>query len=446
METAPARKVSSPLPKIAIVGRPNVGKSTFFNRLLGRRKSIVLEESGTTRDRVKATVDWQGRYFTLIDTGGMRLETKEFFDPFVDREVEKALKEANLVIFMADGKVGLTPMDEQMADKIRRLRKPTAVAVNKLDIESPENELAPFYKLGLGDPMPISALHGYGIGDLMDSVVPKIPIVQESLDRPAFSLTIVGEPNVGKSTLLNSYLCEERAIVSEVAGTTRDSIEEILTYRNHFIRLIDTAGIRHKSKIKHASDLFSLARAKGSIKDSDVTFLIFDAEEGIRRDTKAIARILEEERKPVVLVANKWDLVKNKEQAVYDQELKRFLGFLKYSIVAFISAKDKKNLEKLLDQGIDLWKRANRHIATSELNDFLERMKRKRLPTPSIRLKFLTQTSAVPQEFVCFVKNKKYIPANYHAHFENELIRHFKLEGIPIRLHFREPGVEEEDD
>jgi GTP-binding protein len=253
-------------------------------------------------------------------------------------------------------------------------------------------------------------------------------------------LAIVGEPNVGKSTLLNSFLREERAIVSEQPGTTRDSIEEILEYHNHFIRLIDTAGIRHKRKIREVSDLFSLSRSKKSIHEANITFLLFDARDGIKRDTKAIARILEEERKPALLVANKWDMVKGVEQAPYEIDLKELLGFLKYSPLVFISAKNKRNLEKLLDSGIDLWKRSTQHISTNHLNEFLSRMKRRRLPSPAIRLKFLTQTAAVPQEFVCFVKNKKLIPTNYHNHFENELITHFHLEGIPIRLHFKEVG------
>jgi GTP-binding protein len=275
---------------------------------------------------------------------------------------------------------------------------------------------------------------------MLDQAVTHLPKTAETPQIPHFSLAIVGEPNVGKSTLLNAVLNEERAIVSEIAGTTRDSLEEVVKYKKHFIRLIDTAGMRHKKKIKQASDLFSLSRAKQSIQESDVTFLLFDAEIGIRRDTKAIAGFLEGTRKPALLVANKWDLVKKTEQALYEIDLKAELGFLKYAPLVFISARDKKNLTKVMDAGVDLWERSRQHIPTKELNRFLEIMKARRLPSPALRLKFLTQTSATPQQFVCFVRHKDVITKNYHAHFENELTSTFHLEGIPIQLFFREVG------
>ncbi len=433
-----AVKANNPYPVISIVGRPNVGKSTLFNRIVGRRQSIVQEESGTTRDRVFSIVEWEGTIFNLVDTGGLHLKSKELMVNFIEREVEKALEESEVVIMVTDGRSGVSALDEEVSEKIRRLKKNLILAVNKVDIESGRYELAEFYKLGLGEPTPISALHGLGIGELMSRVTQKLPKAKESPLSPSFTLSIVGEPNAGKSTLLNAYLKEDRAIVSDVAGTTRDSVEEMLHYKNHYIRIIDTAGIRHERKIKDVSTYFSLSRARHSITRSDVTFLLFEALKGIRRDTKAIASFLEKARKPVILVANKWDLTKGIEQARYERDLKSDLGFLKFAPVVFISAQNKKNLSKLLDDAFKLWKQSTHYIPTSELNRFMITLKRRRLPTPQIRLKFLTQTSAVPPEFVCFVKGKKYIPANYRQHFKNEIIRRFNLEGIPVKIQFKE--------
>lgn len=437
-------KIKSIYPSVAIVGRPNVGKSTLFNRILGRRKSIVQQESGTTRDRVMATVKWETKTVNLIDTGGMKFDKKLTLDSCVDREVEKALKQAASIIFVVDGKGGLTSLDEEIAGKIRCMRKPVVLAVNKIDmVDVSRYELATFYKLGLGDPLPISAAHGLGIGDLMIRAVAKVPATSETPHNPNFTLSIVGEPNSGKSTLLNALLKEERSIVSEVAGTTRDSVEEIIHYQNHYIRIVDTAGMRHMSKTQDASSFFSLLRAKQSIDNSDLTFLMYDVTHGMRRDTKAIAAFLEKSRKPAILVANKWDLMKDVEQGKYEKDMKAELGFLWYAPLIFLSAKDKRNLKGLMEKGLLAWKKSNEHFSTPRLNEFLEQMKRKRLPTPAIRLKFLTQTQSIPQEFVCFVKNLKLIPDNYRRFFENELIEKFGLEGIPIRVHFREDGVKD---
>jgi len=439
-----SKKLTPNLQKIVIVGRPNVGKSTLFNRLVGARKSIVQEEAGTTRDRVTAFVRWENCGFTLIDTGGLRLggkREKDFFSEAIDREVFKAMESANLIIFLADGKTGLTAMDEAMAEVVRKIKIPTVLAVNKIDSDIRSLEVGAFYKLGLGDPCPISATHNLGIVDLMDQVLKSLPESKntaESPQNPTFRLAIVGEPNVGKSTLLNALLEEERAIVSEVPGTTRDSIEEMLELEEHFIQIMDTAGIRHRRKVKDVSSFFSLSRAKRSIREADITFLLFDATKGIQRDTKIIAGLLEKERKPVLLVVNKWDLASGLEQGRYEKDIKERLGFLKYAPFTFISAKNKKNLEKLLRTGLDLWGRCNHHISTRELNNFLSKIKRRRLPSPAIRLKFLTQTTAVPQEFICFVKNKKLIPKNFISFLENELTRTFALQGIPLRLILRE--------
>jgi GTP-binding protein len=431
-------KVKSPFPTISIIGRPNVGKSTLFNRIVGRRQSIVQEESGTTRDRVISLVTWEGKTFNLTDTGGMRFEKKSSLEQTIDREVEKAIEVSQVLIFVVDGKSGIRPLDEVIAEKIRSLKKQVLIAVNKVDIDSSQCELPSFYKLGLGEPYPLSALHGIGIGDILDPATRNISKAKETILTPNFTLSIVGEPNAGKSTLLNSFLEEDRAIVSDVAGTTRDSIEETIRYKTHYIRIVDTAGMRHKRKIKDVSTFFSLSRAKKSIQHSDATYLLFDAHKGIHRDTKAIARFLEEERKPVILVANKWDLVKGREQARYEMDMKKELRFLSRSPLMFISAKNKRNLHQLLDQGINLWQRSTHHISTSKLNDFLSRIKRRKLPVPTIKLKFLTLTSAVPQEFICFAKNKHLIPEHYKRFIENELTEEFNLNGIPIRLFFKE--------
>lgn len=437
-------KATNQFPTVSVIGRPNVGKSTLFNRIVGRRKSIVQEESGTTRDRVTSLINWEGHLFNLIDTGGMQFEKKNQIEKYIDQEVEKAIEVSQVILMVADGKTGLNPLDEMIAKKIRGLKKKIFLAVNKIDIESAGYDLGDFYKLGLGDPFPLSALHGLGIGDLLNRATRSLPRIKETPLTPNFTLSIVGEPNAGKSTLLNAFLEEDRAIVSEVAGTTRDSVEEIIKYHNHFIRIVDTAGIRHKSKIKDVSSLFSLSRAKKSIQDSDVTFLLFDSYKGIHRDTKSIARFLELERKPVILIANKWDLVKGREQARYEKDLKSELKFLRQAPLVFISAKNKRNLHQLLDKGIDLWKRSTHYISTSQANDFLSRIKRRKMPSPMIKLKFLTLTSAVPQEFICFVKNKDQIPEHYKRFFENELIEKFNLSGIPIRLFFKE--VKKRDD
>lgn len=424
------------MPTIAIVGRPNVGKSTLFNRFIQKRRAIVQSESGTTRDRMYETVEWDNKVFRLVDTGGHKLDVDETLHDLVNKEVLFAIAEADMLLFVID-KDGLTVEDYHLADIVKKSNKPVIYVVNKVDNEH-HFDVNDIYRLGFADPIMISAAHGLGIDILLDAILEKMPegttLAEETSD---FRLAIIGEPNAGKSTLMNKILNEERSIVSDVAGTTRDSVEAKITHGDYTIQLVDTAGIKKKKKFKDATSVFSLFRAQDSIEGSDVVVLMFDAIKGPQRDTRALFEFISEWKKACVLVVNKWDLMSNTEMQKYEKDLKDQSGFLRTIPMLFISAKTGRNVEKILDMAVVLWKRYSKKIKTSELNDFIAEIKKQDKISKKINLKYMVQYASNPPSFTIFVASVRSVVQNQINYITNQLIRRFDLYGVQIRVAFK---------
>lgn len=423
---------------IAIVGRPNVGKSTLFNRLIGRRKSITDNISGTTRDRIYSRCDFAGKEALLVDTGGMKYAEEGDFDQLVDSEVNKAVVEADHLIYMVDIS-GLTDVDFQLVDDLRRRNKKVTLVVNKVDEESTSFAVNDFYALGLGEPVPISAMHGTNVPELvyhMHKLLPDECTVPTFI--PDFNLTIVGEPNAGKSTLLNQLMHKERSVVSDMPGTTRDTVEEDFHYNGHNIRLVDTAGIKKKKKMKTSADVFSLFRADKSIRHADVVILLIDADKGPQKDSRLIYQKVREYKKACIVAINKWDNIKGVPMEEYRKHLVFECGFLRNTPICFISAKTGRKVDHMLNDVCSLWSAYNTSIPTRDLNRFLEWAKRKRTPSPFIRLKYMVQVDIKPPTFVLFVKNKKAMNKNYVAFLKNGLISSFDFGGIEPVLVLKE--------
>ncbi|MCU0510251.1 MAG: ribosome biogenesis GTPase Der [Anaerolineae bacterium] len=457
------------LPIVALVGRPNVGKSTLFNRLVGERKSIVEDEPGTTRDRVYAPAEWTNRPFLLIDTGGMdiaatdkaarkgdqpetlSLNSRDFVRE-IRQQAELAIEEADVVVFLTDAKDGLTEADRDVADILRRSSKPVVLAVNKADNESRRQAALEFYELSLGDPYPISALHGTGTGDLLDAIVELIPQATEEPEEDAVRIAIIGRPNVGKSSLLNALLQEERAIVSPIAGTTRDAVDTKLTWEGQKIVLIDTAGIRRRGKVESGIEKYSVLRAVNAIQRADVALLITDAQDGITAQDAHVAEFITEAYKSVAVIINKWDAVEDKDSNtinVHTDEVRQRMKFFDYVPVLFISALTRQRVSKVLPLAMSIAAQRNMRIPTSELNRIL-REAMVAHPAPSRRgkpLKFLyaTQAETAPPTFIIFVNDKELVHFSYERFLENRIREVYPFTGTPIRLFFRSRDESRED-
>ncbi len=431
---------SAKIPLVAIAGRPNVGKSTLFNRFISKRKAIVQRESGTTRDRIYETVSWKDKTFRIVDTGGFKFAKEDTIENKVDREVEKALKEADLVLFIVDGAQGPTTADEKFADALRKLDRKVLLVINKLDIKNVSLEIGSFYHLGFNQIHLVSAAHGMGIGELLDEIATIIPhhhIDEEKEDPYQFSLTIVGEPNVGKSTYLNKLLNEERVIVSEIPGTTRDIVEESFEFDGKLIKLVDTAGLRSGKKIRSATELFSFSRTKDAISKSDIVLLLFEAVNGLRRDSKMVVDLVIKEKKGLIFVVNKWDLAKEREWGIYQKDFYKQMNFLSNYPLFCTSGLNGKNILKPIQAAFDIYNNYNRKFSTHELNVFLDKIKRTAPPQGS-KLKYLVQIGARPLRFSLFVKKKEKSPEHYWNFFEHQFLEYFKLKGVGIRLHLME--------
>jgi len=406
--------------------------------LIGKRLSITNEQSGTTRDRLYHTATIGDKEFYLIDTGGIQYAAAEGIDALVDREVNKAIVEAAVIIFLCDI-TGLTSLDYQLADDLRRREKKVIFAVNKAYMRAATGPLHEFYAIGMGEPLFVSAMHGDSLGELCDAVYAALP---QTCTIPArsvqFRLAIVGEPNAGKSTLLNGLLQRERAVVSDVPGTTRDSIEEYIEHEGNLIALVDTAGIKKKKKLDSAAAVFSLARARDSIKHSDVIMLLIDAQRGPQQDTRAIYRMIRDEHKGCIVVINKWDTVKGMPMEDYAKRLMRTCGFLAHTPVCFISATTGRNLDQLMQCAWFIWERLSISIPTSELNAFLQDLKAHNPPPAFVKFKYIVQGGTKPPTFLLFVKHKKNVTTAYLQYVINELIRVFSLQGVLPRLVLKE--------
>lgn len=441
-------------PIVALVGRPNVGKSTLFNRFIGERRAIVQNEPGTTRDRTYATAEWLGAEFTVVDTGGL-MHDDELAAGTSDSEAQiaretreqaiAAISEADVVVFMTDvTSGGPTPGDHEIADILRRADKPVVLAVNKADSVKRRELVFDFFELGLGEPVGISAYHGNGTGDLLDRIVEDLPEMEEEdeeLEGPR--IAIVGRPNVGKSRLLNALLGQERAIVSDVAGTTRDTLDTQIFWEGEPVTLIDTAGIRRRGRVEQGIERVSVMRSMRAIDRADVVLLLIDAEEGFTSQDLHIAGYVEEQKRGLVVVVNKWDLIEKDHSTMdeYRAEAARKLDFMAYAPVVFISAKTGQRVGQVVETALDVLNQRQTRVSTSALNKLLREAVDKHQP-PSrpgkwVKFFYATQVDVSPPTFVIFCNDPKQIHFTYRRYLENEIRQAFGFEGTPLRISFR---------
>lgn len=438
-------------PVVAIVGRPNVGKSTLFNRLAGARKAIVEDVPGVTRDRLYDSTDWAGREFIIIDTGGIRFDEGDVFAREVKLQAELAIDEADVIVLVVDTKDGITHEDEQVAQLLRKSNRPVILAANKVENFQKQLEYYEFYNLGLGDPIPISAMHGMNTDELLDAVISKFgPPSQYAEDPNAVKIAIVGRPNVGKSSLVNALLGEERVIVSDVPGTTRDAIDTPFRYNGKDYILIDTAGIRKKSRIKETTEKYSVIRALRSVDRADVVLIMLNAVEGVIEQDQRIAGYVHEQNKANIIVVNKWDLIEKTGSTMnrFDKDIREELKFLSYAPLLYISAMTRKRIFQVLDIADFVVEQHNRRIPTAEFNRVLnEAMMLNPLPGGGgkrIKIYYGTQVRTAPPTFVLFSNNPDMIHFSYLRYLENSLRQNFGFEGTPIRLLVRARSGQEQ--
>ncbi len=433
-------------PIVAIVGRPNVGKSTFVNRLVGARNSIVDDAPGVTRDRIYFDVEWQGKGFTVIDTGGIIPGDDDDIMNSIFSQAQLACEEADKIIFLVDGKDGINPIDYDIANILRRAYKPVYIAVNKCDNPDSRIMINDFYALSLGEPIAISALHGSGgVGDLLDILTEDFELTDDNEQEKRIRIAIVGRPNAGKSSIVNSLLDTKRVIVSDVSGTTRDSIDSFIKYNETEFTIVDTAGIRKKSKVDYGVEKFAVDRAIRSIRDCDVAVLVIDAKEGISEQDKRISSIITESGKGIIVAINKWDLIEDKKSNTinkFTEKLERDIPFLSFAPKIFISAVTKQRLTQIFDEGIKVYNEANKRISTGLLNKVINEAYALNPPTSfkgkRLRIYYTTQVTSAPPTFVFFVNNGELLKDNYKRYLENKLREAFGFWGNPVRLSVRE--------
>lgn len=437
-------------PIVAIVGRPNVGKSTLFNRLVGWRKAIVEDIPGVTRDRIYDSSDWAGREFIIIDTGGIRFDDGDNFTREVKQQAELAIEEADVIMFVVDTQEGISPEDEQVANLLRKSKKPVILAANKVENFDRQLDYYEFYKLGLGDPIPVSAMHGKNTNELLDAVIAKFAPASEYEDDPdSIKIAIVGRPNVGKSSLVNALLGEERVIVSDVPGTTRDSIDTPFEYQGNKYTLIDTAGIRKKSRITEATERYSVIRALKSVDRADVVLTLLDASEGVIEQDQRIAGYVHEQGKANIIIVNKWDLIEKDGQTMnrFDENIRAELKFLSYSPILYVSALTRQRIFKILELVEFVAEQHNRRIKTAELNQVItEAMLLNPLPGgggKKIKIYYATQVQTAPPAFVFFANYPDKVHFSYLRYLDNVLRKNFGFEGTPIRLMVRKRDSKE---
>lgn len=433
-------------PVVAIVGRPNVGKSTFVNRLVGARNSIVDDAPGVTRDRIYFDVDWQGKGFTVIDTGGIIPGDDDDIMNSIFSQAQLACEEADKIIFLVDGKDGINPIDYDIANILRRASKPVYLAVNKCDNPESMAMTSDFYALSVGEPIAISALHGSGgVGDLLEIITDDFDQTEEEENENRIRIAIVGRPNAGKSSIVNALLDTKRVIVSDVSGTTRDSIDSYIKYKDTEFTIVDTAGIRKKTKVDYGVEKFAVDRAIRSIRDCDVALLVIDAKEGISDQDKRISSIITEAGKGIIVAINKWDLIEDKKANTinkFSEKLERDIPFLSFAPKIFISAVTKQRLTQIFDEGIKVYNEGNKRISTGLLNKVINEAYALNPPTSfkgkRLKIYYTTQVTSQPPTFVFFVNNEELLKDNYKRYLENRLREAFGFFGNPIRLSARE--------
>ncbi|MBM6885218.1 ribosome biogenesis GTPase Der [Pseudoflavonifractor phocaeensis] len=438
-------------PLIAIVGRPNVGKSMLFNKLVGQRLSIVEDTPGVTRDRLYAEAEWLGRKFDLVDTGGIEPGTDSEILAFMRQQAEIAIQNATVIIFLCDIKTGLTASDQEVANMLLRSGKPVVLAVNKMDQVGHTNpDIYEFYNLGLGDPIAVSAVHGHGTGDLLDECFKYFPQEdQEEEDEDVIKVAIIGKPNVGKSSLVNRILGEQRVIVSDMAGTTRDAVDSYFENKKGKYLLIDTAGMRKKSKVDDPIEKFSVLRATMAIERADVCLIMIDANEGVTEQDTKVAGLAHEAGKACIIVVNKWDSIE-KDGKTMDrmrQDVRRDLSYMTYAPILFISALTGQRVDRLFDLINYVVDQASLRITTGMLNSVLaDATARVQPPTDKgrrLKIYYMTQIGVKPPHFVCFCNDAKLFHFSYQRYLENQIRSTFGLEGTPVRLTIRQKSDKE---
>ena len=437
-------------PLVAIVGRPNVGKSTLFNKLIGRRLSIVEDTPGVTRDRIYADAEWLTHSFTLIDTGGIEPASEDIIAVQMRRQAELAIETADVIIFLVDGREGMTAADEEVATMLRKSNKPVVLAVNKLDAPKFNDAIYEFYALGLGDPIIISAGQGLGLGDMLDEVCAHFPPdAAEEVEYP-LNIAVVGKPNVGKSSLVNAILGEERCIVSNIPGTTRDAVDTPFTVDGEPYVLVDTAGIRRKRAVEDETiERYSVIRSLAAVRRADVVLIVVDAEQGLSEQDVKIAGYVHEEGKPSVLVVNKWDLIEKDTNTMNQgkKDMQVDLAFMDYVPFLFISAKTGQRVNKLLSAAKESYAQSVRRITTGTLNDIVnEAISMTEPPAMSgkrLKIYYATEVSVQPPTFVIFVNDEVLVHFSYKRYMENYFRKTFGFQGTPIKIIFRNRGKEE---
>ncbi|MBW1605550.1 ribosome biogenesis GTPase Der [Lactobacillus sp. Sy-1] len=426
-------------PTVAIVGRPNVGKSTIFNRIAGDRISIVEDTPGVTRDRIYAHAEWLNQYFNIIDTGGIDIGDEPFLKQ-ITAQAEVAIDEADVIIFMVDGKQGVTSADERVAKILYRSKKPVVLAVNKVDNQELRLNIYDFYSLGFGEPYAISGAHGIGLGDLLDQVVAHFPSESDTEEVDSIRFSLIGRPNVGKSSLVNSILGENRVIVSDVAGTTRDAINTTFEFNEQLFTMVDTAGLRKRGKVYENTERYSVMRAMKAIDDSDVVLMVINAEEGIREQDKRIAGYAHDAGRAIIVVVNKWDTIKKNTHSQHDFEIafRTEFRYLSYAPIIFVSALTHQRLNQIPTLIEEVNANHKQRISSSALNQVISDAIAM-TPTPTVksrrlRIYYATQVAIAPPTIVVFVNDPELMHFSYQRYLENQIRAHFDFKGTPIKI------------
>ena len=437
--------MSNQLPVVAVVGRPNVGKSTFFNRVVGWRVAIVDSTPGVTRDRNFARADWAGRSFFIVDTGGVIEGSDEPLDRAVRAQALMAVQEADLILFLVDGNEGIHPLDEKLAQVLRKSGPPVLLVVNKMDNLPNDPSHLDFWSMGMGDPLPVSSISGKGSGDLLDAVVEHLPErVDEEPGEDDIRVAVVGKPNVGKSSLVNRLFGEERMVVSEKPGTTRDPVDSMLRYHGKKLIFVDTAGLRRQSRIHDSLEYYSSIRTARVVRDADVCLVLMDASDGLAVQDIKVAETAWEAGAGVILVVNKWDLIEKETQTAPDleKEIRKRAKFMEWVPMLFASALSGQRVRKSLDMVLEVQEERHRRIATAEVNKVLEEIVHRQPPPHSrgrqVKLKYVTQAGVAPPTFVVFSNLPKAVPAHYIRYIHNTFRSHWGFMGSPIRIRLRE--------
>lgn len=427
---------------VAVVGRPNVGKSTLFNRLIGQRQAIIDDFSGVTRDRQYGTSYWNGKTFTVVDTGGFVTNSDDIFEKAIRSQVQIAIDEASIIVFMVDCTTGITDLDEEVAKLLRKTKKPVYLAVNKVDNNTRLMEANEFWSLGFENTFFLSSITGSGSGELLDAVAEQLDDEEEEvIDIPKFA--IVGQPNVGKSSFTNALLGDERNIVTDIAGTTRDSIHSVYKKFDKEFMLIDTAGMRKKAKVHENLEFYSVMRAIKSIEESDVCFLLIDAQTGIEAQDMKIFRLAQQRNKGMVILVNKWDLVEKETNTARDmeKEIREKIAPFNDIPIVFMSVKEKQRIFRAIEEGVRVFENRTRKIRTSDLNELMQE-KIEKVPPPTyrgsyVKIKYVTQLPIHYPAFAFFCNNPKHLRESYKNYLENQLRENYDFSGVPITIHFR---------